>query len=183
MITTPDDGLAVNHNFQIDNANLYFSSWGAFMFALLLLASVGNERGVSAGRDAFARRWLWLVVSSLVVMAASSRMFDGVCQNNQFNMRGEFCRELKLGISLGVVSAVIAGVMTLLMYFSPSMIPMDFMGMFLCVCVMVLWGVLVAYLTFDNGPASTVGNLFFGVWVSAILALDLGVCYFISRVS
>jgi hypothetical protein len=176
MITTPDDGLAVNHNFQIDNANLYFASIGAFIVALFLFGSVSNERGVG-GRDSIARRWLWLVVSSLVVMSASSRMYDTVCNNNQFQVGGEFCNELKLGIAMSVVSAVIAGVMTLILWVSPAFLPLDMMGAFLALVVLVIWGVLVSYLTFDDGPASFVGNLFFGVWFSAILSLDLGVCY------
>ena len=175
MISTPYDGLAVNQNFAIDNANLYFAAWGAFIFAMLLLASVGNERGVSGARDSFARRWLWLIVSSMVVMVGSSRMFDSVCQNNRFE--GEFCSELKMGIALGVISAVIAGIMTLLLWFSPDIIPLDTVGFFFCLCMMAIWATLVAFMTFDDGPGSTVGNLFFGVWLSAILSLDLGVCY------
>lgn len=183
MITTPDDGLAVNHNFQIDNANLYFSSWGAFMFAMLLLASLGNERGFGANQGGVARRWLWLTVSSMVVMAASSRMFGAVCANNQFRSDGEFCRELKMGISLGVISALFAGFMTFVLWFSPELPMLGWVGAIFSIFMLVIWGVLVAYLTFDEGPGSAVGNLFFGVWVSAIIALDLGVCYFMGYLS
>ncbi|CAB9500714.1 expressed unknown protein [Seminavis robusta] len=179
MITTPNDGLAVNHNYLVDDANLYFSSWGAFIFSLIVLAGVGNERGVSAGRDTYARRWFWLVVASFVVMAAASRMFDGSCAGNPYRNK-EFCNELKMGVSLSVVSAVIAGIMTLLMWFTPVFVPIHVVGVFFCLCVMVIWCVLVAYLTFDGGPASTVGNLFFGVWFSAIISLDLGMCYAMS---
>ena len=179
MITTPDDGLAVNHNFIIDSANLYFASWGAFIFALILLASVSNERGIQASRDGFARRWFFLCMSSIIVMAASSRMFEAVCahRNSQFQVESEFCKELKLGISLGVVSAVIAMFMLLLMYTGPDAAPLGAVGAFFALCCMAMHFCLVAFLTFDNGPGSTVGNLFFSVWASAILALDLGICY------
>ena len=176
MITTPDDGLAVNGNFEVDNANLYFSSVGAFVVSLLLFGSVSNERGVG-GQDSIARRWLWLLVSSLVVMSASSRMFDTKCQTYPPYFDSEKCKELKLGIAMSVVSAVLAGVMTLVLWFTPSFLPLDMMGAFLALVMMVIWGILVTYLTFDEGPANFVCNLFFGVWFSAILSLDLGVCY------
>lgn len=183
MITTPDEGLSVDRNFRVDNANLYFASWGSFIFAMILLASVGNERGVSAARDSFARRWLWLVVSSLVVMAASSRYFGGVCQNNIYMRNGEFCNELKVGVTLSVVSAFVAGVMTLLLWFTPERIPIEMVGGYLCMCMLVLWGAMVAFLTFDYGPGATVGNIFFGVWISAIVTLDLFVCYATTRMN
>lgn len=177
MITTPDDGLAVDQNFRVDNANLYFASWGSFIFAMFLLASVGNERGVSAARDSFARRWLWLIVSSLVVMAACSRMFEGICKGNRFIEGGEYCNELKVGVSLSVVSAVIAGIMTLLLWLAPERVPIDILGAFLCLGMLVLWGTMVHFMTFDYGPGATVGNIFFGTWLSGILTLDLFVCY------
>lgn len=176
MITAPEDGLAVDRNFRVDNANLYFGSWGSFIFAMFLLASVGNERGVSGARDAFARRWLWLIVSSLVVMAACSRMFDGLCAN-RYMTGGEYCNELKVGVSLSVVSAVVAGIMTALLWLTPERVPIGVVGAFLCLCMLTMWGVMVAYLTFDYGPGASVGNIFFGTWISAILTLDLFVCY------
>ena len=177
IVTAPEDGLAVDQNFRVDNANLYFGSWGSFIVAVFLLASIGNERGVSGARDAFAKRWLWLIVSSLVVMAACSRMFDGICAGNRFTKDGEFCNELKVGVSLSVVSAVVAGIMTALLWLTPERIPIGMVGAFLCLIMLTIWGVMVAHLTFDYGPGSSVGNIFFGTWISAILTLDLFVCY------
>lgn len=178
MITAPEDGLAVR-NFQIVDANLYFSSWAAFMFGLFILASVGNERGVNAARDTYAKRYIWLIVSSLVVVTAASRMFDQRCDTAQ-KEEHEYCKELKLGIGLGVTSAVICCIMALFVFFSPAIIPLDTVGLFMAMALIAIWATLVAYLTFENGPAKVVGNLFFGVWVSAILSIDLAVCYLLS---
>ncbi|CAB9500716.1 expressed unknown protein [Seminavis robusta] len=193
MLTDPDDGLAVNHNFQMADANLYFASWGSFIVALVLLVGVGKERGASVGKhDVFAQRWLWLIVSSLVVMGATSRMFGQVCAEDEkeddqrgndklrFLRKVDSCTELKVGIALSVVSAVIGLLMVILMRFTPARIPIQKLGAFLCLCMMAIWGVMVSYMTFDGGPATSVGNLYFGVWISGILSLDLGVCYAMS---
>lgn len=184
MVSTTDEGLAVDQNFRIDNANLYFACWGSFIVAMYLVASVGNERGtMMASRDVFARRWLWLIISSLVVMAASSRYYDGVCANHRTMTGSEFCSELKSGVALSVVSAIIAGIMTILLWLTPERLPVDMIGIFFCLCTLIIWGLLVAWLTFDYGPGATVGNIFFGTWISAILALDLFVSYATTRMS
>lgn len=174
MITSPEDGLAVK-NFVISDANLYFASWGALIFALWILASVFSERCVSASRESYSKRWMWLIVSSAIAMSSASRIFDKKCSEDAAD--SERCKELKMGIALGVVSAVIAGVMTLLLFLSPSIIPVDPMGFFLCLACLGIWCTCLAYLTFENGAGSIVGNLFFSVWASTILAFDLTVCY------
>ena len=189
MITSPndgdngsaEDGLAVM-NFRIIDANLYFASWGAFIFALWILASVMSQRFVGSERAASSNSWVMLIVASIIVMASASRMFDQRCDREIYKDT-EYCKELKMGISLSVVSAVVAGIMSLLLYLSPDVIPIEIVGLVLAIGCVVIWGVLLAKLTFGKGPGSVVGNLYFSTWASAILAFDLVVRYVTSFIS
>ena len=193
VITSPDNRLAVR-SFQVIDANLYFSSWGAFIASLFILVLIGKEKQVNAACDAWAKRWLWLVFSSLVAMASASRMLiTSNCGEDpdSLRIRDEFveefqqgCQDLKIGISLSVISSVLAISLTVLTHKVPEKVPVALIGTIAGSLALILWSINIAYLTFGNGPASSVGNLFFSTWISFVLAIDLAASHakaFLSR--
>lgn len=96
-------------------------------------------------------------------------------KNSRATCRGgsgrEICDELRLGLALSVASMATALAMVVMGVTGTS--TPHFVGFLAGIFVLVAWSVCVAYLTFDNGPASSVGNLFFGTWISFLLALYL----------
>ena len=181
-------------SFQVIDANLYFSSWGAFIASLFILVMIGKEKQVNAARDAWAKHWLWLVFSSLVAVASASRMFKKSNCGEDSNSIGildeyveefkEGCQDLKIGISLSVISSVLAIFLTFLTHGFPKKVPTALIGMIAGILTLILWSFNIAYLTFGNGPASSMGNLFFSTWISLVLAIDLAASHakaFLSR--
>lgn len=134
------------------DANQYFSSWGSFLASLFVLVSIGKEKKISAARDAWAKRWLWLVFASLVVLASASRMFnDARCQENTNSfvesfVRGavghdELCQELKIGISLSAISGVFAIAMVILTHCLPKKTPIAIIGAVAGVIALSIWSI------------------------------------------
>lgn len=175
VIMSPGNGLALLDS-RIVDANLYFASWAAFACALYIFASYGH----STGRldTIFASRWwLCLLISSIITLSAALRLKSNltVCLGSG---RREQCRELRLGIALSAFSVAICAGVILLAYIQSSLSEYaGWIGLGASLLVALGWGFCVAFLTFDNGPGSNVGNLFFGTWVSFVLALHLALTH------
>lgn len=174
VIMSPGNGLALR-DARIVDANLYFASWAAFASALFMFASYGQ--GTGRFDSVFASRWwLCLLISSAITLSATLRLKNELtaCSGSA---RREQCRELRMGVALSGFSSAVAGGLILLGY-TQSMSDMSGMiGLAASILVLVAWSVCVAYLTFDGGPGSNVGNLFFGTWVSFVLSLYLAMTH------
>ena len=173
VIMAPNHGLAVEENIIVD-ANLYFASWAAFSCAFYLFACIGRERARNLF-SSLSKWWLCLVVSSIVAMTGAIRIFHNKQNCNENGRETEQCNELRLGIALSVVSAAIAGTIVVFTHFDK--LPWRWTALTGAVIVLILWSILVAYLTFKDGPGSDVGNLFFATWISFILSLCLTVSH------
>ena len=81
MYVGKDDESKV-HDYQstISNANLYFTSWGAGVCAVMILASYIRERlgGVGAGMG-YTSNWYLLMLASVIVIIESMRFKNQVC--------------------------------------------------------------------------------------------------------
>lgn len=179
VIMKPNHGLAMIENTIVD-ANLYFAGWLAFGCSLYMFASFGRETG-KVGEDALmryhAKYWLCMFISSIVTMSAALRIFEDKKDCDTNDGAREQCNELRLGIALSIVSAVIAGFIVILACLVKNKSLPSFVVLLASIVVLALWSVLVAYLTFQNGPGSNVGNLFFGTWISCILSLYLALSH------
>lgn len=171
VLMGPNQGLAVNQNTIVD-ANLYFSSWLAFCCSLAMLGSFGRDR---LDKGYLTKHWLCLFISSMITMTAALRMF----RDNQdcSQKENEICSELRMGIALSIVSAAIASVILIFAFFVTNKNLSGVLLLVASILILALWVVLVVFLTFKNGPGSKVGTLFFGTWISCILALFLAVSY------
>jgi hypothetical protein len=173
VIMAPNHHLAVRGTSIVD-ANLYFSSWAAFSTSFYLFASVGYEK-ITSVFSSLDKWWIGLFVSSAVAMTAAMRTFNSKEDCSENNQEREQCNELRLGISLSIASMVISGSIVIFAYFQK--LSWRWARLAGSVIALIIWSILVAYLTFKNGPGSQVGNLFFGTWISFIVSLCLAVSY------
>lgn len=158
----------------VHNANLYFFSWISFCCTIFLSGSLLQDTmGVMLNQIAAkAARWYGSIASALVVLGTSARTFQAAdCREPDNNLSNtvEFCRRAKLGVSLGVICFVIAGIMTFLVQQKKQLNMLSELG--INTVYLLLWCFGVSYLTFGESPGSTIGNLYFSCWISFLLAV------------
>lgn len=181
-IMNPNNAIAVDVD-EVDNANLYFSSWIAFASAVFLAGSVAQETMGLDVRQAPQKqaRWFALAASSMVVLFASVRLHrnkdvqcggeDTVYDSFQQSFEAgtlagtEFCKRVNLGISLGVITFLLACAMS----FGAALLP--FAGLAelgLSAVLLVMWCFGVGFITFGGNlsPGTHIGNLYFSTWIS-----------------
>lgn len=166
----------------VTNANLYFFSWLSFGATIYLSSSLAHElSGMPLQSLASkAARWYGLTVSSLVVLGAAVRTYQAKdCGNDRGGSADvvTFCRRTKFAVGLGVVGFVSAGLMTYLVQRQAPPLTVAAETIF-TTTLLILWGFGVSYITFGQSPGSTIGNLYFGTWISFLLTVVLfAVCF------
>jgi hypothetical protein len=167
----PKNSIAVSYT-QVDNANLYFSSWAAFCCCLWIVGSQAQETcGLDITHVAPRKAKAYgLVASSLVVMGSSIRIFKSF-KCNRSEMSGvEVCRQTKFAISAGVVGFFIAVIWMFASHMGVTQVNFELYGSGF---LLVLWVFGLAFITFGQGPGHAIGNLFFATWVCLIISIFL----------
>jgi len=161
-------------------ANVYFFSWASFAVALLLAGSFAREVVQVQWPQNIPKRSLWwyaLCATSLIVMSIASRTFHLTdCKNAKAYKVDGFtidptgaCKRVKFGISIGVVSGVLALIMGSVSHLLPVILES-----IVAIAMMVLWCFGVGFVTFGSkAPAASVGNFYFSTWASFIITLFL----------
>jgi len=172
FIMDPGNNIAVTStNFAIVNANLYFFSWAAFGYSLLIFAQVASEiavRDLTKPNGKIAK-WLGLLVSSIIVVASSSQYRSASCPSELDGL--STCRRNSYAISVGALGLVIPAVVLVLMILKRMVVKLEF-G--ISSLMFLLYTFAVGFVTFGDGPASkSVSNLYFSTWVGFALSLVL----------
>jgi len=181
-IMDPDHALAVRDTSgTINDANLYFFSWGSFLMSFFVLFHFSKQRYMGDDEDKARRRcklmsWAGLTATSFVVMVNASRFYESFdCKNIDSN-GADTCRRLKYAVSLGTISAIVALIWLIVSKCLAGRFG-DILQAVLAWALLVFWVVGVAYLTFpDNNrysPATQPGNLYFFTWGSFSLCAYL----------
>ena len=114
--------------------------------------------------------WTALMASSFVVMAAASRMWksgvDDFC--DVFDDKPDQCARTKFAISIGAISFILCAVWVLIGHKLGNMVE----GM-MSLVMLTFWCFGVGYITFNSGPGTVIGNLFFSAWASFGLSVML----------
>jgi hypothetical protein len=156
--------------YGIRDANLYFSSWGGLIVAIYIVLNLGREYyDIPPGKGYHTSHWLWLCTSSVVALGSSSRLYSDIIECNSDNEG--ICKDLRIGMGLSAASTAMSLFLIACAQFRRA--PLHEIGMCSGIGVITMWAVCLAYLTFGNAPASTVGNLFFSIWISLILSIVL----------
>ena len=167
----PKNSIAVSYT-EVDNANLYFSSWAAFCCCLWIVGSQAQETcGLDITHVAPRKAKAYgLVASSLVVMGSSIRIFKSF-KCHRAEMSGvDLCWRTKYAISAGVIGFSIALIWMFVLHMGLTLVNYEMFGSGF---LLVLWVVGLAFITFGQGPGHSIGNLFFATWVSLIISIFL----------
>eukprot|EP00978_Attheya_sp_CCMP212_P024466 scaffold76818_cov62-Attheya_sp.AAC.3 len=169
-IMNPDNLYATGGFFGVNtvlNANLYFSSWAAFIAAFWISGSLARDSKVLDVTDTTPKtaEWYLLLAASIVVLASSVKIYNAsTCDSFSDN---EFCRRTKFAISIGVIGmimALVGSIMSAWGMMSPLIEVITSVTLFGLYC----FG--VGYITFGDGPGTAIGNLYFSIWAGFILS-------------
>eukprot|EP00977_Amphora_coffeiformis_P000855 scaffold184_cov179-Amphora_coffeaeformis.AAC.14 len=174
IVTKPSNKLAFVSTSREINANLFFFSWAGFVTSLVLFISyLKSALGVDLlgsvhQRGARLTSWAALIATSFIVMGSSLRVMNSNCSSNNNSQTEEYCTRTKLGIAMGAVGFAFALlVVTLKLFCRVDSVIYEFVPAFI---LAILNGVGVAFVTSNSGPGSSIGNLYFGSWISFLLA-------------
>jgi hypothetical protein len=174
-IMDPNKGFAVTGTFGaplVINSNLYFFSWVSFICVLYIQGHWSQE---ITGRDVASQvtpkyaKWGGIMATSVVVLAASAKIHkDTKCTG--FNKGSEFCKRTSYAISLGVLGMVIAMGAIFLMQRAKLAQKVEAALAFV---MFVLYTFGVGFITFGEGPAISIGNLYFATWIGFGISIFL----------
>jgi hypothetical protein len=176
VIMNPQNSIAVGYT-QVENANLYFASWGAFLCILWISGSLGKElygldiAGMATPLAKTKRgKYYALVAASLVVLGASIRVFKAFKCTEDAMQQAPTCRKTKFAISAGVIGTVDAALTTLLAASGRMSQPSEWCG---SLVMLIIWCFGLGYITFGSGPGHSIGNLYFATWACFVLSVLL----------
>ena len=159
MISVDMDGVVMN-------TNLFFSSWMAFIFAMMLSVSMFPK--MMLGEDkmkAWTNHWVWFGTASLIV-TANAVMFwrDAGCKSTSDSV---VCHRDLFAFVLGAISGLFA-----LIFFVMSHEHLEHV---LSIVFFAAWCFGVAYFTFDDGPAMHVGTFYFSIWFAFMFSFWMAI--------
>jgi len=177
IIMDPSNGLAqmyvgkdsdvADYQSTISNANLYFTSWGAGVCAVMILASYIRERlgGVGAGMG-FTSNWYLLMLASVIVVIESVRFKNQVC-TIEGGTQAVTCGRNMYGLVTGCIGL---GVSFLVSLFSSLGKDSALITTIFGFIMAILYTLCAGLMTFEYGPATYVGNQYFSAWAGFFLS-------------
>lgn len=177
----PENELAILEFYEVNNANLYVSSWGGLITSFVTIVSfVQEKRGVSA--TVRPSTWGGLCITSFLVMISASRLYQNFdCKDRKdwggwdesagdegdfVDMLDAICHRTQFAIGAGVISGVIAAVWLLIQLCAPGFRAV-ILEIIISVLMFIAWCFGVGFVTFgnnDRAPGADFGNLYFSTW-------------------
>lgn len=153
------DNMFAVEGTEIINGNLFFSTWGGFIMAMMLMTS-HLKRTWNREDDTTVLPWIGLGTASWIVMATTARFWKANCEDIEDNAT---CRRTVFGIVLALISIFIG--------FGQAWFKIQMVEQLLSVVVAIAWCFGVAYMTFDSGPATSIGTMYFATWAALFFVL------------
>jgi len=182
IIMDPSKGLAQMYvgksgsdvsDFQatVSNANLYFTSWGAGICIVKVLAMYVRERlGGSGGMGMrYTYKWYLLMLASVIVIIESMRFRNQVCAIPS-GTEDVTCRRNTYGLATGITGLIVSFLISL---FSSLGRDSALITTVAGAIMAILYTICAGLLTFDNGPATYVGNHYFSAWAGFFISFAL----------
>jgi len=169
------NGLAVDEEGTVQNANLYYFSWAGFVCSVTLSVSYLKAvldvdiPGEIRTRSARLNLWSSLLATSIVVSGSSGTILSADCRSEDSDK--SFCSRTIFGIVLGVVTALMSFYVVGLKIATskaPFMVEVLFSN---ASFLMYIFG--VGFLTSSYGPGSPLGNLYYFTWLSFFVSFML----------
>jgi hypothetical protein len=122
-------------------------------------------------------QWYGLVAASVVVLAASVRVYQSFQCDLEVMKLVPTCTESKYAIAVSVIGTATAILFSLITTLcqsssrttSKTKIARRIEGLGATVMVLI-WSVGFGFITFGQGPGRTIGNLFFATWAAFIIS-------------
>jgi len=184
IIMDPSNGLAqmyvgkasetsdvADYQATISNANLYFTSWASGVCALKVLAMYIRARlgGQSGMGDRYTYKWYLLMLASVIVIIESMRFKDQVCSIEAGTEKVTCARNI-YGLITGCIGLLLSFLISLFSSLGKdSALITTIFGFIMA----ILYTVCAGLVTFDNGPATYVGNHYFSSWAGFFLSFAI----------
>lgn len=159
ILLDPENQLAIGEGGWIKDANLFFSSWFAFIVVMMMIVQIFPSHVFKDKVSMYATQWVGFGTASLIVMTNAARFWRDTCDSAD----EAICAETVFGFILGALSGLFA---IGFMFWQHELIE-QIMSMFF----LAAWSFGVAYLSFNEGPAMYVGTYYFSVWTAFMFAL------------
>lgn len=179
IVSDSRNGLAVDDEGTVANANLYYFSWAGFVCSITLSVSYLKSAfdvdipGEIRTRSARLNLWSGLLATSIVVAGSSSTIFSATCSE----LKGSaFCSRTVFAIVLGVLTAVMS-LYVVGVKIATSKAPFMVEAVFSFISF-ILYVFGVGFITSSFGPGAPLGNLYYFTWLSFFLSFMLAASCF-----
>lgn len=168
MYVGKSEGDSADYQSTVSNANLYFTSWGSGVCALIVLAMYIKERlGGGGGMGmGYTSKWYLLMLASVIVVIESMRFKNQVCSIDG-GTEDVTCGRNTYGLVTGIVGLVVSFLISLFSSLGRDSALITTIAGFV---MAVLYTLCAGLLTFDNGPATYVGNHYFSAWAGFFIS-------------
>lgn len=171
MYVGKNDGDTNDYQAVVSNANLYFTSWGSAVCALIVLSKYIKERlggGGGMGME-YTSKWYLLMLASVIVVIESMRFQKQVC-TLETGTEDVTCARNTYGLATGIVGLVVSFLISLFSSLGRDSALITTIAGFI---MAVLYTICAGLVTFKNGPATYVGNHFFGAWAGFFISFSV----------
>lgn len=164
FINDRENYLSVGMGGVVWNVNLFFSSWMAFIVTMILFTDMFPSMMMGDRVSKFTNHWMWFGTASLIVMTNAVWYWRDNCKSTDDS---QMCHRSLFAFVLGAVSGIWALAFMAFSY--------ELLEQVVSVGLTAAWCFSIAYLTFDQGPATFVGSFYFSVWFSFMFVFWMAV--------
>jgi len=178
----------LGHAGSVENGNLYYFSWGAFLSSLtlwfetmkeyndILLNEVGDYVRNSTARNPRFSKWTLLLVTNIIVMSAGANLHRKFCENNaELHKDLYFCNTAVFAIFLGAVSACLALGIVILETTNNGQERNRYLTVETIVSLLIFNSYIagVSIITNSGGAGEKIGNLYYFTWITFLNSFSL----------
>lgn len=173
FIQTPANEFAVAFSAEgkeyIVYANLYFSSWLTFLLTVYLFGSCFEDIFEFGSK---LSQWILIFTMSIILLSSSIALKGVICDtadNETICSRTTYATLLGgCGIGISAIAVVLSTIQIMKKTTESVLVVIS--------ALMYFFGVVL--LTSSNGPASTIGNMYFAVWGGCFISLIMALGFF-----
>jgi len=154
-----DEGTG-DGNEQIEYANLFFFSWIVLFSNTFLVGAIFRDYG---SYDPQISGWLILMVSSVVLMGMAATLREDICKLNEHVV----CMRTDFAIAIGGLVGFLSFIAILLVACS-KMGAVSYLLISFVSSALFIFGVI--FLTARDGPATSLGTMYFSCWTGAAVS-------------
>lgn len=173
MLEGEEDRVAADFTY-IRNANIYFFSWLSTIAIVYICGRFARAITIRHNAASWTGLWYLSTLASLVVLIDSIELFRAFdCVKD--DLGSGLCLSTTYALSLGCVGTLLGFIASLLATF--AMFP-QWAELLLSILIFCLYMAGVTMITFNDGPGTSIGNLYFATWMgTGVAAFVLGRSY------